>query len=333
MSSDQAPSPSNPVVVTVTSPTPGLFSFTPVAAGAPAGFTVAGQALQIEAPAATVDNPLRFVFRIDSSAVQAGLPVGVFRDGVLATACTSDSRAAPDPCQLSQTVLADGDVQIVVLASHASLWQLAQPVAGSIGAACAEAVASPFTDIGGNVHRASIACLVAYEITKGTSATTYGPAGSVSRAQMASFVARTLKEAGVALPSGQGAQFADVARGSEHATAIAQLAELGVVNGVTSTRYAPSQSVTRAQMASFLIRSYEQAAGRTVPSTPAVFGDVAGNTHEANINKIAVLGVTVGTNATTYQPQAPVARDQMASFLARTMNLFVVGGQAVPAQG
>jgi hypothetical protein len=49
------------------------------------------------------------------------------------------------------------------------------------------------------------------------------------------------------------------------------------------------------------------------------------------INKIVLPGVTVGANATSYQPQAPVARDQMASFLARTMNLFVVGGQAAPA--
>jgi hypothetical protein len=39
------------------------------------------------------------------------------------------------------------------------------------------------------------------------------------------------------------------------------------------------------------------------------------------INKIALPGVTVGANATSYQPPAPVARDEMAWFLARTMNL------------
>lgn len=49
-----------------------------------------------------------------------------------------------------------------------------------------------FEDVAGNVHREAIAKLVEAGVTEGTTPTTYAPAGTVTRAQMASFAMRLL---------------------------------------------------------------------------------------------------------------------------------------------
>jgi hypothetical protein len=50
-----------------------------------------------------------------------------------------------------------------------------------------------------NANRLEIDCLAGYEITSGVSATRYDPAGTISRAQLAVFVANTATYAGLAL--------------------------------------------------------------------------------------------------------------------------------------
>jgi hypothetical protein len=51
------------------------------------------------------------------------------------------------------------------------------------------------------------------------------------------------------------------------------------------------------------------------------FGDDNGNVHEANINQIAYLGITLGTSATTFSPDDSITRGQMAAFIRRALNL------------
>jgi hypothetical protein len=51
------------------------------------------------------------------------------------------------------------------------------------------------------------------------------------------------------------------------------------------------------------------------------FGDDNGNVHEANINLIAYLGITLGTSETTFSPDDSVTRGQMAAFIRRALNL------------
>jgi hypothetical protein len=65
--------------------------------------------------------------------------------------------------------------------------------------------------------------------------------------------------------------------------------------------------------------------GRAVPS--AEFRDTAGNTHQRAIDCIVWHGIAQGTSPTTYAPVQPVRRDQMASFIARTVE---VAGATLP---
>lgn len=181
---------------------------------------------------------------------------------------------------------------------------------------------SGFSDVGPNTHRQAIDCAVWYEVTQGINTRQYAPSGPVTRGQMASFIARMLDRSGVELPSGGGDRFSDVSVNNVHREAINKLARAGIVQG-HGTTYAPNRVVTRDQMASFLVRAYDHAqsqVGRqSLPPAIRQFADTAGNTHEPNINKAAAAGFAAGVTSTTYAPRQGVRRDQMATFVIRTM--------------
>ena len=95
-------------------------------------------------------------------------------------------------------------------------------------------------------------------------------------------------------------------------------AELGVTRGCATgpLRYCPQEAVTRAQMASFLVRAFDLGVG-----PPAGFTDVrGGETHAANIDALAASGVTQGCTETMFCPRRDTTRAQMATFIHRARN-------------
>ncbi|MBW3658819.1 MAG: S-layer homology domain-containing protein, partial [Actinobacteria bacterium] len=102
-------------------------------------------------------------------------------------------------------------------------------------------------------HKASIACVVWYELAAGRTTTTYAPGDAVNRGQMATFIGNLLVKGGVTLSDNPPDAFADDDN-TQHEKRINQLAELGVVEGDREGKYNAGFPVTRAQMASFLNR-------------------------------------------------------------------------------
>jgi hypothetical protein len=188
---------------------------------------------------------------------------------------------------------------------------------------------SAFTDIGSTVHAASVRCVAWWDIARGTSDTTFAPNGRVTRAQMASFVARLLEQSGRPLPETPPDAFTDD-DGSVHERAIDQLAAIGVVKGRGGTTYAPSADVTRAEMATFLVRAHDLVAEAPLVAGADRFLDDDTSVHEPNIDKAAGAGLAAGNSAVTFAPSSPVLRGQMATFLARTLDLFVATGATPP---
>jgi hypothetical protein len=190
-----------------------------------------------------------------------------------------------------------------------------------IGGVCPEPRDTPaFADVSMfSVHVRAIDCAADFDIARGYADGTYRPAGGVRRDQMASFVARTLEAAGHALPAG-GHDFTDI-DGNAHEQAIGQLAAAAIVLGHAPTSYVPAGTVTRDQMASYLVRALDWALETTHTATDSAFTDIAGNTHEQAIHTAYDLGLTTGRTETTYDPRAGVRRDQMASFLIRLLPL------------
>lgn len=180
---------------------------------------------------------------------------------------------------------------------------------------------SPFEDVTGGAHRAAITCAAWYGLTNGTSDTTFGPGRAVRRDQMASFLTRALAAADVPLPTRPPQPFTDVAA-SSHGDAIAQLAELGLVQGTGPDTYEPAEPVRRGQMAAFLVRLANRL-DVAAPDAPDAFTDDDGTPHEAAIDEAAALGLAEGVDDDRFAPTKALRRDQMASFLARTIELFV----------
>ena len=74
---------------------------------------------------------------------------------------------------------------------------------------------------------------------------------------MATFLARAWKAAGRTCPDDASSSFDDVPADSTHAAGINCVAALGITRGTAAGMFSPSDTVTRAQMASFLARFYE----------------------------------------------------------------------------
>jgi len=165
-----------------------------------------------------------------------------------------------------------------------------------------------FADIWSSAFRDDIVWLAEAGITNGCGDVWFCPTSWVTRAQMASFLARALD-----LPPSATDYFADDA-GSGHEADINRVAAAGITLGCDEARYCPTTVVTRDQMASFLARALE------LPATEAdSFTDDAGSLHEPDINRIAAAGISNGCQPGLYCPTNPVTREQMAAFLHRAL--------------
>ena len=206
----------------------------------------------------------------------------------------------------------------------------AQPQPRTLDAACppGRVPASSQTDDNGNFHERAINCVVWWEIALGRSSTDYDPEVAVSREQMASFVARLVQQAGGSLPSNPRNAFSDDDT-SRHHDNINKLAQAGLVDGKGDGRFAPRETVTRAQMAKFIVNAYEYVSPNSLATSNDYFGDDEGDVLEDFINRSAAAGFTAGRNG-RYEPRLPVLRDQMASFLARPLDLLVAEGTTPP---
>jgi hypothetical protein len=100
---------------------------------------------------------------------------------------------------------------------------------------------------------------------------------------------------------------------------IERLGTAGVTRGCNppaNNLFCPDDTVTRGQMAAFLVRAF----GYTDNGGGDLFTDDDGSTFEADIDRLGTAGVTRGCNPpanTEFCPNDNVTREQMAAFLRR----------------
>ncbi|WKZ42157.1 MAG: MBG domain-containing protein [Anaerolineales bacterium] len=114
--------------------------------------------------------------------------------------------------------------------------------------------------------------------------------------------------------------FVDVPMANSAWSYIESIYYAGITGGCSTNplAYCPNSSVTRAQMAIFLLRGMYGQAYTPPPATGTVFADVP-LTHSAAawIEQLAAEGITGGCGGGNYCPSSPVTRAQMAIFLLR----------------
>ncbi len=158
-------------------------------------------------------------------------------------------------------------------------------------------------------------------ITGGCGGGNYCPDDPVTRAQMAVFLERGINGSDFVPPPATGEVFADVGANDFAAAYIERLFADGITGGCGGGNYCPTNSVTRAQMAVFLLRA-KYGASFTPPPATGVFSDVpVGSFADAYIEQLAAEGITGGCGNGNYCPNDPITRAQMAVFLVRTFGL------------
>jgi hypothetical protein len=119
------------------------------------------------------------------------------------------------------------------------------------------ATGNTFLDVGVNDFAAAwIEQFFLDGITGGCGGNNYCPNNPVTRAQMAVFLLRAKHGAGYSPPPAIGV-FADAPLGSFAVAWIEQLAAEGITGGCGGGNYCPNDPVTRAQMAVFLVRTFD----------------------------------------------------------------------------
>ncbi len=113
--------------------------------------------------------------------------------------------------------------------------------------------------------------------------------------------------------------FADVPPSNPFHPFVVKLFLDSIAAGCSGTLYCPTSSVTRGQMAVFLLKSKGGAAYTPPACIAALFTDVpCSNGFAAWINEMSVRDITAGCGFGAFCPNDPVTRAQMAVFLLRT---------------
>lgn len=192
----------------------------------------------------------------------------------------------------------------------------------TFGVRISEVDSGRFVDDDGNPHEPSIEAIAARGITVGCNPPTndrYCPSGLVTRGEMAAFLIRALGE-DVSTRTYQG-YFPDVAEGQWYTPFVERLFEMGITVGFSDGTFRPGTTVSRAEMSAFLIRAFDT--GVVVPDA-GTFTDIAPDDWFAPFaERLLDLGVSKGCLADplSFCPQAPVRRDEMASFIDRSLAL------------
>ncbi len=172
--------------------------------------------------------------------------------------------------------------------------------------------ANAFTDVSSDAYYAApVDWAVDKGITNGTSATTFSPDATCTRAQVVTFLWRS---EGSPKPASAANPFADVKSDSYYYDAVLWAVEQNITKGTSATTFSPDGTCTRAQVVTFLHRTEgNPPAGGANP-----FADVPTGAYFTDAVLWAVAqNITKGTSNTAFSPNQPCTRAQVVTFLYR----------------
>jgi hypothetical protein len=163
-------------------------------------------------------------------------------------------------------------------------------------------------------------------VTGGCGPALFCPNEPVTRRQAAVFLLVSVHGPGYAPPAAAGI-FWDVPAADPFARFVERLYAEEITGGCGAAplRYCPSDPVTRAQMAVFLLRA-EHGSAYVPPPATGVFSDVPASSGFAPwVEQLFHEGITAGCGGGLYCPDSPNTRGQMAVFLTETFRLALYG--------
>ena len=195
-------------------------------------------------------------------------------------------------------------------------------IAGAvIPASCPSRVFKDVNPNPSNWYHPHVDYAVEHGLMNGTSATTFEPDGTITRAMVVTILYRMSGEPAV---SGAPA-FSDVLAGKWYSNAIKWATDKGIAKGVGGGKFDPDAPVTREQMSTFLMR-YAKFKGKSTSTSTSL----SGYTDAGKVSSWAVdavkwsvgNGIIVGTSATTLDPESTATRAQFATIVHRYLDKF-----------
>lgn len=165
----------------------------------------------------------------------------------------------------------------------------------------------------------SVSAMLSQGLMEGVSETRFDPNGTLTRGM---FVTMLYRYAGS--PNGGAAPFTDVKESAYYAAAVAWAYENEVTSGVTATKFAPNDNITREQMAAMILR-FASVVGLDLPSGngAALFDDDSTiSTYAKNaVYSLAKAGVIKGMGHNQFAPKETATRAQAAEIIYQLQNL------------
>ncbi len=139
----------------------------------------------------------------------------------------------------------------------------------------------------------------------------FKPNNSVTRAEAATMIAKSLGIAPVA-----GTSFNDVSSKHWAAGYINAVYKKGIIDGRGNGNYAPDAKITRAEISALLTKAYAMKASNTSVS----FTDISGHWAESSIIKVASSNLAKGYDDGSFKPNANATRAEFAQFIYNSIN-------------
>lgn len=164
----------------------------------------------------------------------------------------------------------------------------------------------------------AVQVLSARQIVSGVGADQFAPGRSITRAEFAALIVRTL---GLEADGGASNPFADIATDSWYASAVAAAYQHGIVKGKSDVSFAPNATITREEMAVMIYNALKlSGSGEELDvDTNALSGYAdAGAIHDwakTPLSALVKLGLLSGKSAASIAPSQSATRAEAAQML------------------
>ncbi|MDQ6422157.1 S-layer homology domain-containing protein [Paenibacillus sp. LHD-117] len=179
-----------------------------------------------------------------------------------------------------------------------------------------------FRDVVKHWAKADIMEMVSIGVVEGVDKERFAPDSHVTRAQFATLLARALK-----LDAAKGTvPFQDVKPGAWYADTVKKAYAAGIINGVSSTSFAPDKKITREEMTAMLMRAKAYADDVDVNSLAAGTIDKFNDKNKISVwaqKSVAYTissGLMKGRTTTTFAPKENATRAESAVVIKRLLS-------------
>lgn len=195
--------------------------------------------------------------------------------------------------------------------------EIGNPIVQSVAKAVYQTLSyeSSYTDLpDGYWAKPFIDAVSAAGVASGTSATTFSPERDVTRAE---FVALLVRSLGLKASEGE-ATFSDVSEDAWYASAVKAAFDAGIVSGKGEGHFDPSAPITREEVVSLIVKSYEMRRGVLADSDSASGYKDANNISEwakPAVSKATTLELIAGYADGTFRPNDTATRAEAAKLI------------------